>query len=39
MTDADGHSGMLLDPDVIARIVAATSLRKDAADRGATVAA
>jgi hypothetical protein len=39
MIDADGHSGMLLDPDVTTRTVAATSLGEDAADRGATVAA
>jgi triacylglycerol lipase len=39
MIDSDGHSGMLLDPDVIARIVAATTPREDAAGLGASVAA
>jgi pimeloyl-ACP methyl ester carboxylesterase len=39
MIEADGHSGMLLDPDVIARIVAATTLREDDADLGAPLAA
>jgi pimeloyl-ACP methyl ester carboxylesterase len=39
MIDAAGHCGMLLDPEVIARIVAATALREDAADLGAPLAA
>jgi pimeloyl-ACP methyl ester carboxylesterase len=37
--DAAGHCGMLLDPDVIARIVAATTLREEVADLGAPLAA
>jgi triacylglycerol lipase len=39
MIDAAGHSGMLLDPEVIARIVAATTFREEAADLGAPLAA
>jgi pimeloyl-ACP methyl ester carboxylesterase len=39
IVDAAGHCGMLLDPAVIARIVAATTPREDVADRGAPVAA
>src|SRR4051794_36917924 len=39
LLDAAGHCGMLLDPEVIARIVAATTLREDAADLGAPLAA
>jgi pimeloyl-ACP methyl ester carboxylesterase len=39
MIDAAGHCGMLLDPEVIARIVAATTLREEAADIGLLVAA
>jgi pimeloyl-ACP methyl ester carboxylesterase len=39
MIDAAGHSGMLLDPEVIARIVAATTLPEEAADFGAPLAA
>jgi triacylglycerol lipase len=34
-----GHCGMLLDPEVIARIVAATTLREEAADPGVPLAA
>ena len=37
--DAAGHCGMLLDREVIARIVAGTTLRADAEDLGARVAA
>ena len=37
--DATGHSGMLIDPDVIARIVAATAVSADAVDRGHLLAA
>jgi pimeloyl-ACP methyl ester carboxylesterase len=37
--DAAGHCGMLLDPEVIARIVAATTLREEVADLGAPLAA
>ena len=37
--DAAGHCGMLLDPEVIARIVAATTLREEVADLGASLAA
>ncbi|MCU1605340.1 MAG: hypothetical protein JWP46_1805 [Modestobacter sp.] len=39
MIDAAGHCGMLLDPEVIARIVTATALREVAADLGAPLAA
>jgi triacylglycerol lipase len=39
MIDSDGHSGMLLDPDVIARIVAATTSPEDAAGLSATAVA
>jgi pimeloyl-ACP methyl ester carboxylesterase len=39
MVDAAGHCGMLLDPEVIAWIVAATTLREEAADLGAPLAA
>jgi pimeloyl-ACP methyl ester carboxylesterase len=38
IVDAAGHCGMLLDPEVIARIVAATTLREEA-DPGAPLAA
>jgi pimeloyl-ACP methyl ester carboxylesterase len=39
MIDAAGHCGMLLDPAVIARIVAATTPGEDVADLGPPVAA
>ena len=39
VVDAAGHCGMLLDPGVIARIVAATTPREDVAGLGAPVAA
>jgi pimeloyl-ACP methyl ester carboxylesterase len=39
IVDAAGHCGMLVDPAVIARIVAATTPREDVAHRGAPVAA
>ena len=39
MIDAAGHCGMLLDPEVIARIVTATAVREVAADLGAPLAA
>jgi triacylglycerol lipase len=39
MIDAAGHSGMLLHPEVVARIVAATDLREEAANPGAPLAA
>ncbi|HET6257645.1 MAG TPA: hypothetical protein VFE39_03240 [Pseudonocardia sp.] len=32
MIDADGHPGMMLDPDVAVRIAAAPSLPEDAAE-------
>jgi triacylglycerol lipase len=37
--DAAGHAGMLVVPEVIARIVAATTFRKETADLGAPLAA
>jgi pimeloyl-ACP methyl ester carboxylesterase len=37
--DSAGHCGMLLDPAVVARIVAATTLPEDVGDLGAPVAA
>jgi triacylglycerol lipase len=37
--DAAGHSGMLLHPEVIARILAATSVREEGADLGAPLVA
>jgi pimeloyl-ACP methyl ester carboxylesterase len=39
MVDRAGHCGMLLDPEVIARIVGATALHEDAADLDAPLAA
>jgi pimeloyl-ACP methyl ester carboxylesterase len=39
MIDAAGHSGMLLHPEVIARILAETSLTEDGDDLGAALAA
>jgi pimeloyl-ACP methyl ester carboxylesterase len=39
LIDAAGHCGMLLDPEVITRIVAATAVREDAADLDAPLAA
>jgi hypothetical protein len=39
MIDAAGHCGVLLDPEVIERIVTATALREEAADLGAPPAA
>jgi len=39
MIDASGHSGMLLHPEVIARIVAATGVGEEAAGLGAPLAA
>jgi triacylglycerol lipase len=39
MIAAAGHSGMLLHPEVVTRILAATSLRERAADLGAPLAA
>jgi pimeloyl-ACP methyl ester carboxylesterase len=39
MIDAAGHCGVLLDPEVIERIVTATALREEAADLGAPLAA
>jgi pimeloyl-ACP methyl ester carboxylesterase len=39
LVDAAGHCGMLLDPEVITRIVAATAPREETADLGAPLAA
>jgi len=39
LIDAAGHCGMLLDPEVIARIVAATAVHEDVADLDAPLAA
>src|SRR4051812_19843230 len=39
LIDAAGHCGMLVDPEVIVRIVAATAAHEDAADLDAPLAA